>query len=84
MSEEIFKVEMESVFKGYLAKMPISESTFASAIARITWLKESMEKINIEMTPLINEYSRDDEELKKKLQSMVVLRTKEMTAEFNN
>lgn len=83
MSEEKFKVQMEKVFQGYLAKMPKSEETFASAIARVTWLKESVEKVNLEMSPLITEHAADDEDLRKRFKELVVLRTKAMTAEFS-
>ena len=81
-SEEKFKLEMECVFQTYMSKMPKAEETFASAIARITWLKESVQQINVEVAPLIDQYAAGDDALSKKLKALVVLRTKDLTAAF--
>lgn len=79
-----FESALKKSFNKHLKSKPAQEDSFEGAMKRITWMKETVQKVNEESALLIKEHAADNEDLKKEMQAISLEQTKKIMLQLKD
>lgn len=79
-----FEAELKISFDKYLKHKPAQDDSFDGAMKRIMWMKDTVQNINEESVILINKHAKEDDQLKKEMQTISLAATKKIMTQMKS